>query len=66
VTIGVVAGVLIAAGATRSVLYEVAASDPGTYLSVAAVVGGVVAGLAAYLPGRRAATSEVNSLLRHN
>jgi ABC-type antimicrobial peptide transport system permease subunit len=54
--IGVVLGVVAAAGATRlmtSLLYEVQAVDPLTYAAVA--VGLIaVAALASYLPARRA------------
>jgi ABC-type antimicrobial peptide transport system permease subunit len=56
VAIGSVLGLAAAAGATRmmsSVLFGVSALDPLTYLGVAVVIG-VSALVAAYLPARRA------------
>lgn len=55
--IGILAGAAGAAGLTRFLrgfLYGTAASDPGTYIGVAALLG-VTALLACYVPARRAA-----------
>jgi predicted permease len=56
--VGVVIGLVVAAGVTRlmtSLLYEVQAVDPLTYAAVAAGLIGVAA-LASYLPARRASS----------
>ena len=56
--IGVVIGLVAAAGVTRlmtSLLYEVKAIDPLTYVAVAAALLAVAA-LASYMPARRAST----------
>ena len=64
--IGVAAGLVVAAMATRSLeslLFGVSLGDALTYGSVVTMVAFVVA-LAAYLPARRAAASEPSKLLR--
>ena len=60
---GGIAGALVAARALRSLLFEVSASDPLTYLGVALVLV-LVAAAASYLPARRAARTEPNLALR--
>ena len=67
VGIGVVLGAVAAGFGTRalgSVLFEVAPSDVTTFVSVVSLVS-VAATVAAYIPGRHAARTEVNTLLRH-
>jgi ABC-type lipoprotein release transport system permease subunit len=56
--IGVAIGLLGAVAATRvlrSLLFEVSATDPATYVGVAVLLG-MVGLLASYLPSRRAAS----------
>ena len=63
---GAAAGLLAAFVATqgmRSLLFEVKASDPATYVAVALVLVAVAA-VASYLPARRAARTEPNLALR--
>jgi putative ABC transport system permease protein len=65
--IGVSFGVVAALGFTRvlrGLLYEVQPTQPLAYL-IAALVLGVVAALAAYLPARRAARIDPVVALRH-
>jgi len=62
-----VLGALAAAVGTRtlrSVLFDVAPSDLATFVSVVVFVT-ICAAVAAYIPGRRAARTKVNTLLRH-
>jgi hypothetical protein len=47
----------------RSLLYEVSASDPATFLGVAAVLLAVAA-VVSYLPARRAAMTEPQLALK--
>jgi predicted permease len=64
---GVVLGALAAAVGTRalrSLLFDVAPSDLATFVSVVVFVT-ITAAVAAYIPGRRAARTEVSTLLRH-
>jgi putative ABC transport system permease protein len=56
VVIGLVAGIIIALAATRvmtSLLYGITATDPATFVSICAVIGGIAL-LASYLPANRA------------
>jgi ABC-type antimicrobial peptide transport system permease subunit len=65
-SIGTVVGVVGAIGATRlmtSLLYEVSPLDPLTYVLVGALVI-AAAGLASYLPARRAAAADPLVALR--
>jgi putative ABC transport system permease protein len=68
VTVGALAGVAGALVLTRyltTLLYGVAATDPGTYLAV--VIGlGVAASAASFLPARRAAVLDPVVALRHD
>jgi ABC-type antimicrobial peptide transport system permease subunit len=64
---GAFAGILIALGATRalaSYLYGVSPSNPAVFAGVTALLL-AVAGVACYLPSRRAATIEPLRALRH-
>jgi predicted permease len=64
--IGLAAGLIAAGAATRlvaSMLFEVQASDPATYIGVAALLG-VVSLAASYIPARRAARVDPASALR--
>jgi ABC-type antimicrobial peptide transport system permease subunit len=66
--IGLAVGLIAAVAATRlvaSMLFEVKASDPATYLGVAALLG-VVSLAASYIPARRAARVDPASALRHD
>jgi putative ABC transport system permease protein len=66
--IGMLAGLLIAAGATRSLqslLFGVRLADAVTYGSVIAIVTAVVA-LASYVPARRAVAANPLALLRRD
>jgi len=56
-------GAFLATRGLRSLLYEVSASDPMTYVGVAAVLIAVAA-VASYLPARRAARTEPQLALR--
>jgi ABC-type antimicrobial peptide transport system permease subunit len=56
-------GAFLATRGMRSLLYEVSASDPMTYVGVAAVLIAVAA-VASYLPARRAARTEPQLALR--
>jgi predicted permease len=65
--IGVAVGLAIAYGVTRllaSLLFGVKASDPWTFLGVAAILT-VVALLATYIPARRAAATPPSEALRY-
>ena len=67
VGIGVALGVAVAAAGTRvlrHMLFDVAPSDVMTFVSVVVFVV-VATAVAAYIPGRRASRTEVNTLLRH-
>jgi predicted permease len=55
---------LITMRALQRQLVDVAPSDPITFVAVVALVS-IVAAIAAYVPGRRASRTEVNTLLRH-
>jgi putative ABC transport system permease protein len=57
------AGAFLATRGLRSLLYEVSASDPPTFVAVAAVLLAVAA-LASYLPARRAALTEPQLALK--
>jgi putative ABC transport system permease protein len=64
---GAFAGILVALGATRalaSYLYGVSPSNPAVFAGVTALLL-AVAGVACYLPSRRAATIEPLRALRH-
>ena len=64
--IGLAVGLIAAVAATRvvgSMLFEVKASDPATYIGVAAILG-VVSLAASYIPARRAARVDPASALR--
>jgi ABC-type antimicrobial peptide transport system permease subunit len=66
VMLGLFVGVLGAFAATRVLaasLYEVSATDPFTFLAVAALLGGVALA-ATYLPARRASRVDPISALR--
>lgn len=66
VLVGIVAGVVLAAGATRvlaSLLFEVSARDPVTFATVTAVLFAVSV-VAIYLPARRAAAIDPIRALR--
>ena len=66
--IGLAAGLIGAVAATRlvaSMLFEVKASDPATYIGVAALLG-VVSLAASYIPARRAARVDPASALRQD
>ena len=67
VAAGVTLGALAAAGgagALRRLLFDVAPSDPMTFASVVVLVI-VATAVAAYIPGRHASRTDVNTLLRH-
>ena len=67
VAAGVTLGALAAAGgagALRRLLFDVAPSDPMTFVSVVVLVI-VATAVAAYIPGRHASRTDVNTLLRH-
>ena len=57
------AGAFLATRGLHSLLYEVSASDPATFVAVAAVLLAVAA-LASYLPARRAALTEPQLALK--
>jgi predicted permease len=59
-----VAGAIAAASQFRSMLYEVAPADPWTLALVAALLA-AIAGLAAYVPARRAAMLDPATTLKH-
>jgi predicted permease len=65
--VGIVIGLAASFAATRlltSVLYEVKATDPGTFVALSLLLGGI--GLAAvYLPARRATRVDPAAALRH-
>jgi putative ABC transport system permease protein len=64
--LGAAAGLLLAFVATRSLrglLFEVQASDPSTYVAVAAVLV-IIAAFASWLPARRAARTDPQLALR--
>jgi putative ABC transport system permease protein len=64
--IGLAAGLIAAMAATRlvaSMLFEVRAGDPATYIGVAALIG-LVSMAASYIPARRAARVDPASALR--
>jgi len=64
--IGLAAGLIAAVAATRvlaSMLFEVKATDPATYIGVAALLGAVSLA-ASYIPARRAARVDPASALR--
>ena len=64
---GLIAGVCVAvmaARAMRALLFEVAPLDVLTFAVVIALVA-IATAIAAYIPGRRAADTDVNSLLRN-
>jgi predicted permease len=66
--IGLAVGLIAAVAATRlvaSMLFEVKASDPATYIGVAALLG-VVSLAASYIPARRAARVDPVSALRQD
>jgi predicted permease len=66
--IGLAVGLVAAVAATRvvaSMLFEVKASDPVTYVGVAAVLG-IVSLAASYIPARRAARVDPASALRQD
>jgi len=66
--IGLAAGLVAAVAATRllsSMLFEVKASDPATYIGVAALLGAVSLA-ASYIPARRAARVDPVSALRQD
>jgi predicted permease len=66
--IGLTVGLIAAIAATRlvaSMLFEVKASDPATYIGVAALLG-VVSLAASYIPARRAARVDPASALRRD
>jgi predicted permease len=66
VAAGLAAGIVIALAATRllgSLLYDVSATDPLTFVAVAVLLGGVGL-LASYLPSRRAARVDPTVTLR--
>ena len=66
--IGLAVGLVGAVAATRlvaSMLFEVKASDPGTYLGVAALIG-LVSLAASYIPARRAARVDPAMVLRRD
>jgi ABC-type antimicrobial peptide transport system permease subunit len=68
VVIGVVVGLLLAALATRALvpfLYGVNPLDPGTFLGMTVVLGGVAL-LASWLPARRAAAGDPMAALRQD
>jgi ABC-type antimicrobial peptide transport system permease subunit len=67
VLLGVTVGLVGAAGLTRllkSLLFEVSATDPLTFVMVATLLGGVAL-LACWLPARRAARVDPLIALRH-
>jgi ABC-type antimicrobial peptide transport system permease subunit len=67
VLLGVAVGLVGAAGLTRllkSLLFEVSATDPLTFVMVATLLGGVAL-LACWLPARRAARVDPLIALRH-
>ena len=59
---GILASILLGRG-LESLLFEVRASDPLTFVTVAAVVG-LAAMLSSYLPGREAARTAPATALR--
>ena len=66
--IGLAVGLVAAVAATRvvaSMLFEVKASDPATYIGVAGLLG-VVSLAASYIPARRAARVDPASALRQD
>jgi putative ABC transport system permease protein len=66
--IGLAVGLIAAAAATRvvaSMLFEVQAGDPATYIGVAGLIG-VVSLAASYIPARRAARVDPASALRRD
>jgi putative ABC transport system permease protein len=66
VAVGVVAGVVAAAGATRviaTLLYDVSPTDPISFAAVIGILGGVGL-LASYIPARRALTIDPVTALR--
>ena len=64
--VGIVVGVIVAIGVTRfmsSLLFNVSATDPLTFLSVVSIFL-AVAVIASYLPARRAARVDLIESLR--
>ncbi|HEY6120031.1 MAG TPA: ABC transporter permease, partial [Pyrinomonadaceae bacterium] len=67
IVVGLAVGLLLAAAATRAIagfLYGVGATDPLTFIGVPLLLG-VVALVASYIPGRRAATLDPLVALRY-
>ena len=63
VALGVVLGARLGAGVLSSQLYGVPVTDTGTFITVTGIVT-LVAGLACWLPARRAAAVEPQTVLK--